>query len=55
MPMSQNFGRKGLKEGGIVHHRDYPKYDLVFFSLFKKFHSLSFKAMFLRVYSQGPG
>lgn len=55
MPMSQNFGRKGLKEVGIVHHKDYPKYDLVFLHLFKELHSFSFKAMFLRVYSQGRG
>lgn len=38
-----------------MHHRDYPKYDLVFPILSKEFHSLSFKAMFLRVYSQEPG
>lgn len=36
-----------------MRHRDYQKYDLVFSILFKEFRSLSFKAMFLRVYSQG--
>ena len=44
MPVSQKLGRKGLKD----------RTDLLLPILFKGFHSLSFKVIFLLVHSSGP-